>query len=308
VAGSGQRRRDRRARRGPARKIVAALSVGAFGLAAGAGTALSASTGSPAAALDAVVGRVQAMRSLPTAQLPAPSGLVERADAVSRADAQRSPFEDDALVAVPTPAPQALVDDAPAVLALPPGLTQADFAAGLRAADVPASGAGTFSVVPGADPGPGTGQVRTIRVEVEDGLAVDGQAFAATVMATLNDPRSWGHDGSMSFARTDGDAELRVMLASPTSVDVLCAPLETEGEVSCGRAGHAVLNLKRWVLATQEYAQDKAAYRQYLVNHEVGHLLGHGHDQCTTPGAVASVMQQQSYKVAPCLPNPWPFP
>ncbi|GIG19317.1 hypothetical protein Cch01nite_00410 [Cellulomonas chitinilytica] len=298
-----------RHRAGSARRFVVALGVGGLGLVAGSGTALTASTGSPAAALDAVVGRVSALRSLPTADLPAPSGLLERPDAVSRSDAQRSPFADDALLAVPTaPAPQGLVDDAAAVLALPPGLTVADVAAGLLAADVPASGAGTFSVVPGSDPGPGTGQVRTIRVEVEDGLAVDGQAFAATVMATLNDPRGWGHDGSLSFARTDGEAELRVMLASPTSVDVLCAPLETEGEVSCGRAGHAVLNLKRWVLATGEYAQDKAAYRQYLVNHEVGHLLGHGHEQCPGAGVVASVMQQQSYKAAPCLPNPWPFP
>jgi hypothetical protein len=163
-------------------------------------------------------------------------------------------------------------------------------------------------VVPGSDPGPGTGQVRTIRVEVEDGLAIDGEAFAATVMATLNDPRGWGHDGTLSFARTDGEAELRVMLASPTSVDTLCAPLDTGGEVSCGTRGHAVLNLRRWVLATDEYAPDKTGYRHYLVNHEVGHLLGHGHDQCPADGAVASVMQQQSYKVAPCLPNPWPFP
>ena len=98
------------------------------------------------------------------------------------------------------------------------------------------------------------------------------------------------------------------MLASPTSVDTLCAPLDTGGEVSCGTRGHAVLNLRRWVLATDEYAQDKTGYRHYLVNHEVGHLLGHGHDQCPADGAVASVMQQQSYKVAPCLPNPWPFP
>ena len=89
-------------------------------------------------------------------------------------------------------------------------------------------------MVPGTDPGPGTGAVRTVRVEVEDGLAVDGPAFAATVMATLNDPRGWGADGSVSFARTDGDAELRVILASPATVDDLCAPLDTGGEVSCG--------------------------------------------------------------------------
>ena len=142
-------------------------------------------------------------------------------------------------------------DPPPGIVALPPGLTAQDVAAGLLVGGrARGRGAGTFVVVPGTDPGPGTGAVRTVRVEVEDGLAVDGAAFAATVMATLNDPRGWGADGSLSFARTDGDAELRVVLASPTTVDALCAPLRTGGEVSCGRAGTRSLNLRRWVQAT----------------------------------------------------------
>ena len=45
-----------------------------------------------------------------------------------------------------------------------------------------------------------------MRVEVERGLPVDGARFAGFVLATLNDDRSWGHDGAMTFARTDGDA------------------------------------------------------------------------------------------------------
>ena len=209
---------------------------------------------------------------------------------------------------VDAPVAMLLADPPPGIVALPPGLTEVDVAAGLLSPDVVEAAAGTFTVVPGADAGPGTGAVRTVRVEVEDGLAVDGPAFAATVMATLNDPRGWGADGSLSFARTDGDAELRVLLASPTTVDELCAPLDTEGEVSCGTNGRAVLNLRRWVLATQEYAADKAAYRQYLVNHEVGHLLGHRHERCPGAGRPAPLMQQQSYRAAPCTPNPWPFP
>jgi hypothetical protein len=299
------RRRDRRPAAATARRLVVGLGVGVLGLAAGSGAALSATSGSPTAALDLVVARVSGRAAPPAAQLPAPSALVERADAVSRSDARR--VDDDPFLLDAPAVPDALVSDSP-VFALPPGLTEADLAAGLRSADVPEQAAGTFSVVPGSDPGPGTGQVRTVRVEVEDGLAVDGAAFAATVMATLNDPRGWGHDGSLSFARTDGAAELRVMLASPASVDALCAPLDTAGQVSCGTNGHAVLNLRRWVLATDELAQDKVAYRQYLVNHEVGHLLGHRHEQCPAAGAVAPVMQQQSYKAAPCVPNAWPFP
>lgn len=231
--------------------------------------------------------------------------LLDRDGSQSRMSSGRLPGLTD-----PVEAPLGMLpsEPPPNVFALPPGLTPQDMAAGLLSTDVPEFAAGTFTVVAGTDPGPGTGAVRTVRVEVEDGLAIDGVAFAATVMATLNDPRGWGGDGSLSFARTDGDAEIRVLLASPETVDDLCAPLRTDGEVSCGRAGHAALNLRRWVEATDEYAQDKTLYRQYLVNHEVGHLLGHAHERCPGAGQVAPVMQQQSYRVAPCTPNAWPFP
>jgi hypothetical protein len=277
-------------------RLVPGVVAVALGLTLGAGSALwAASAPRTAALVEDVLG--------PTA--PAAVDTVDRTGAQSRSFAERDP----GLPApVEVPAGMLPTDPPPSIVALPPGLTAQDVAAGLLAADVPESGAGTFSVVAGTDPGPGTGTVRTVRVEVEDGLAVDGAAFAATVMATLNDPRGWGADGSVSFARTDGDAELRVLLASPDTVDALCAPLRTGGEVSCGREGRATLNLRRWVQGALKDAQDKVAYRQYLVNHEVGHLLGHGHERCPGAGQRAPLMQQQSYTAAPCTPNAWPFP
>lgn len=188
-----------------------------------------------------------------------------------------------------------------------------DLAAGLLSLTVPTAASGELEVVPGSQAPPpalaGTAPaVRTIRVEVEKGLDVDAGLFAYTVMATLNDPRGWGADGSMVFARTDGDAELRVVLASPSLVDRMCAPLETVGKVSCGIQGHAVLNYLRWVEGSTSWGGDKVAYRQYLVNHEVGHILGHRHEYCGGAGQVAPLMQQQTGPMAPCTPNPWPFP
>ncbi|MGW6129257.1 DUF3152 domain-containing protein [Cellulomonas sp. NPDC055163] len=193
------------------------------------------------------------------------------------------------------------------------GPSTSDLAAGLRSLDVPRSASGDLVVVPGsqAAPSPAAGTapaVRTVRVEVEEGLEVDAGLFAYTVMATLNDPRGWGADGSMVFARTDGDAELRVVLASPALVDRMCAPLETVGKVSCGIQGHAVLNYLRWVDGSTSWDGDKVAYRHYLVNHEVGHILGHRHEYCGGAGQVAPLMQQQTGPMAPCTPNPWPFP
>lgn len=279
--------------------MAVAAGVVAGGLLVGAGTAaVTLPSGTASDALRGVL-----VRSVASVQIADGTGAVLEDDARDLGSSRSAPREP-----VASPTLDAVLSADPPVIALPPGLTTVDVDSGLLAADVPEQAGGTFTVVPGGDPGPGTGRVRTVRVEVEDGLAVDGARFAQTVMTTLNDPRGWGADGSLSFARTDGAAELRVLLASPETVDDLCAPLETEGQVSCGTRGRAVLNLRRWVHATDEYAADKAAYRQYLVNHEVGHLLGHGHEKCPAPGAVAPLMQQQSYRAAPCVPNPWPFP
>lgn len=241
-----------------------------------------------------------ALRPGPSDAAQAVPGTTTRAAAEPSAMTPRTPSSAPDGSLTPAPAPTRTPT-------LPPGLTQADVDAGLLSADVVDPGSGDLVVVRGSDPGPGRGTVHAVRVEVEDGLPVDGEAFAEFVMATLNDRRGWGADGSLSFARTDGPADIRVVLASPDTVDEMCAPLRTAGEVSCGRAGHATINVKRWVRATDEF-DDRTLYRHYVVNHEVGHLLGHPHQSCPGAGELAPVMQQQSYRVAPCVANAWPHP
>jgi hypothetical protein len=70
-----------------------------------------------------------------------------------------------------------------------------------------------------------------------------------------------------------------------------------------------VINADRWRHATPQWTGDLATYRQMVVNHEVGHLLGMRHPavQCPTRGRPAAVMAQQSTELDGCLPNPWPL-
>ena len=259
-----------------------------LGFGAGTGTALAAI----ATASADVAGPSEQRASLASL-----APVSESSDAASRmSTAARAPG---------TPAPQTPVPETPALSAE----AVADQAAGVLSRGVPTSASGELVVVPGAvaAPDPAAASVRTVRVEVERGLDIDPVAFAAMVMATLNDPRGWGAGGTTSFARTDADAQIRVVLASPDLVDSMCAPLATNGTYSCGRNGHAAINSTRWVVGTSEFP-DVTVYRQYVVNHEVGHLLGKPHLSCPGAGRLAPVMQQQTVGVAPCLPNPWPYP
>jgi hypothetical protein len=173
---------------------------------------------------------------------------------------------------------------------------------------VPAVGNGQLEIVPGSIAAPGTGPVKTVRIEFEGGLGIDGLALADEVMTTLNEPRSWGAGGRMTFARTDGEANIRVVLASPETSKALCSAHDTGGRLSCAMGNAAIITLYRWMYGSEGYATDLAGYRQYVVNHEVGHVLGHGHVGCPAPGQLAPVMVQQTKGLQGCAPNPWPYP
>lgn len=213
----------------------------------------------------------------------------------------------------PTATPAGESDTTPAEDPLPKGLDQNDVDAGVLSATVKWKASGDLRTVPtsgSATKAPGKGKVLRIRVQVEKGVAVDPRKFAEFVLATLNDKRSWTENGTRRFARTEraSDAFTTVTLASPQTSADLCRPLRTFGKLSCRSGSRVVLTSYRWVKAIPEYKGDRDGYRHYVVNHEVGHALGHGHQYCAGQGKVAPVMMQQTKGLLGCRPNPWPHP
>ena len=214
---------------------------------------------------------------------------------------------------------RAAVVEAPAPVTAPPPALDGD--AGPTGAPVVSDavafvqkGTGTVSVVDGTSPVYGTGPLERFVVETENGIGVDGAAFARAVESTLSDPRSWGHGGAMAFQRVgaaaaaSGGYDFKVALISPGSMEIFCPGVGTGGYTSCRYGDRAVINLARWATAVPDYQGDIATYRLYVVNHEVGHALGHQHEFCAGPGRLAPVMQQQTLGLKGCVKNAWPDP
>lgn len=129
--------------------------------------------------------------------------------------------------------------------------------------------------------------------------------FRRHALAVLNDDRGWPRAGFRFVA--DGASPFRVILAEGPEVDGLCLPLRTGGTVSCQNGPIVALNADRWRVAVDHWT-DVEGYRGYLVNHEVGHLLGQRHPtpRCPVPGRPAAVMEQQTGGLEGCVGNPWP--
>jgi hypothetical protein len=208
--------------------------------------------------------------------------------------------------------------------------------------NVPQAGAGTWHIVPGSGPVTGRGaHLVRYQVAVEDGIdpaAYGGDdAFAQGVAATLADPRSWIAAGTIALQRVDGadpNPDFVVSLTTPKTDHRpdLCG-FDTKFETSCWRqASHRVIiNLARWVRGALAFDGDLGLYRQFAINHEIGHVFGNPDVGCATNGGLAPVMMQQTFGLADdyvhdldqldvaaknsvrhdgktCRANAWPYP
>jgi hypothetical protein len=191
-------------------------------------------------------------------------------------------------------------------------------------ADYTKQGKGTYRVLPGSSPVVGSGTVHRYTVEVELGITgIDLHQYEQQVQTVLSDPRSWAGHGDVALQRVDsGPVDFRVTLVSSMTVRELCGydiPIETSCFVPTDHTTGATVNRvaindARWVRGDAAYVGDLNAYREYVINHENGHALGHGHAHQCLPGGLAPVMLQQTLGLKSaatgkmCQANPWPYP
>lgn len=199
-------------------------------------------------------------------------------------------------------------------------------------------GSGNYIQVgtPGEQVGKGNERVFTYVIEVEDTINESqyggNDAFSSTVDSILSNPKSWIGDSRYGFKNLGPGSkekpDLRIQLSSSRTAAELCGD-SYGAEVSCfySDGDRVVINEARWVRGAVPFNGDLGSYRQYVINHEVGHGLGYAsHVQCHADGSLAPIMMQQSlslsnselYKIDPeevyannddtCRPNGWVFP
>ncbi len=203
---------------------------------------------------------------------------------------------------------------------------------------VPKTGAGTFEVMPGSSPRIGSGKLYRYTIEIETGVElIEGNdSFARLAEQTLSDPRSWTNPraGGVSLQRVDAEGQrpdFRVTLVSRNTAREVCGYGNgLPYDASCRIGDRVYISTARWVRGAVAFDGDIGTYRRYVVNHEVGHVLGNDHVACPKQGALAPVMMQQTFSVSNdelhklnervsqgtkipangfvCKPNAWPFP
>ncbi|WIM97058.1 DUF3152 domain-containing protein [Actinoplanes oblitus] len=221
----------------------------------------------------------------------------------------------------PSASPSApLLESAPASASASPSATPAlvDPKILQVAGAVPTHGSGDFRYATRRGPIMGTkGPVRRFRVAVEKESGEDPEAFAAQVVSTLGDPRSWIGNGTLRLLMVGaGDrADFTVYLATRDTAGRMCQQGGTNIRIggvpytSCRATGQAIINLDRYRKSSKPYLNAKvplAVYRNYVINHEVGHEFGHHHEGCPRSGGPAPVMVQQTLTTRGCVPYAWP--
>lgn len=146
-------------------------------------------------------------------------------------------------------------------------------------------------------------QILKYRVIIDNEVKRNLDNFKKTVSEILNDPRSWKVD--FILVNNNQKADFDIILTKPKKIREIC----NFSGLSCTdrNVNTIYINSHRWCRGAIKSKLSLKDYRIYLINHEVGHILGMSH---ATPvkGRKTPVMNQHTNGLKGGIANVWPLP
>jgi hypothetical protein len=146
--------------------------------------------------------------------------------------------------------------------------------------------------------------ILSYRITVDPIYLPYGPCFSWQVHQILDDNRSWDE---VREAEPGETPQMWIILAPPGAS---CPDLYIAGSCAAGGDGQGQvrINTLRWFAGYGE--STLAESRIYTINHEVGHILGHGHIDCTVMGypiwTADTVGEQWDVPIDSCGLIAWP--
>lgn len=138
-------------------------------------------------------------------------------------------------------------------------------------------------------------------------LNISHKGCIQKINSVLNDSRGWKKHGYIfEYQKSD---ELPVHFIIHFASYKWIADVCNLPGLSCTdlRTNDIYLNIDNWRNGSSKSFLNLDDYRTYVINHEVGHILGKKHTKCPSSRSKAPVMMQQTLGIGACRPNPWPL-
>jgi len=145
--------------------------------------------------------------------------------------------------------------------------------------------------------------MKTLRykISIESDIKRSLKNFKKDIHNILSNPKSW----KVNFVQNDTNFDLEITLASAKNIKTYCG----FSGLSCADPTNnkVWINNSRWTNGAKPSKLSLKNYRIYLINHEVGHLLGFGH-AVPKKNRRVPVMNQHTLGLKGGNPWMWPLP
>lgn len=154
-----------------------------------------------------------------------------------------------------------------------------------------------------------------ITIHIDDDVDYSQKIFENKVKKVLLDKDGWQSIAKVKFKFVGKDVfdkiqtnkKIVINLSTNDTINKKCG-FGAEMLSCCDMSTKEVwINFYRWMNGSKHSKLNIYKYRDYVINHEVGHALGRLHTDCPCEDCPAPIMMQHTVSIGNCKPNNKPL-